>query len=68
MPEWCTGISLLAHLAAIAMFCMAAVGFTFVLCVGVCIVCTYLCKSVCVSTCLDTEEGKLKFFEDIACS
>ena len=66
MPEWCTGISLLVYLAAIATFCMAAVGF--ILCVGVCIVCTYLCISVCVSMCLDTEEGKLKFFEDIACS
>jgi len=27
MPEWCTGIPVLVHWAATAIFCMAAVGF-----------------------------------------
>jgi len=29
MPEWCTGIPVLVHWVAIAMFRMAAVGFAF---------------------------------------
>ena len=38
MPEWCTGIPVLVHWAAIAVLCMAAVGFAFVCeCVRVCV-------------------------------
>ena len=32
MPEWCTGIPVLVHWAAIAMFCMAARGFALRAC------------------------------------
>ena len=39
MSEWCTGIPVLVHWAAIAMFCMTAVGFAFAL---------QVCTSVCV--------------------
>jgi len=35
VPEWCTGIPMLVHWAAIAVFCMAAVGFALLfVCVG----------------------------------
>ena len=37
MPEWCTGIAVLVHWVAIAMFFVAAVGFVlFCVCVCVC--------------------------------
>ena len=35
VPEWCTGIPVLVHWVAIAMFHMAAIGFVCVVCVCV---------------------------------
>jgi len=49
VPEWCTGIPVLVHWVAVAMFCMAAVGFAFLLCVRMCV---YVCVSVCVRMCV----------------
>ena len=37
MPEWCTGIPVLAHLVAIVMPCMAAVSFAFAYFARVCV-------------------------------
>ena len=44
-PEWCTGIPVLAHSAAIAVFHIAAIGLAFRL---------YVCVCVCVCTCVCT--------------
>ena len=41
--EWCTGIPVMAHWAAIAVFCMTAVGFA---CVCVCGVSVHMCMHV----------------------
>ena len=45
MPEWCTGIPVLVCWEAIAVFCMAAVGFFFF---ASC-VCTHVCVKIIVS-------------------
>jgi len=52
MPEWCTGIPVLAHWVAIAKFCMATIGFAF-FCVCVCMcVCMCVRARVCVDVCV----------------
>ena len=66
VPEWCTGITMLLHWVAIAMFCTAAVGFAFCLLLFlllfVCIIYLYYLHTIC---CVTTSNSKKNIFGNL---